>query len=90
VLYTFSSYLGGTCPDGTNPFGNLVEDSAHNLYGTVKNGVFELSPDQNGEWSDELICADNSVQGGLAIDDTYNLYGVDADFVTGVGNVFKI
>jgi hypothetical protein len=47
VLYNFCSFtFGGVCTDGTNPFGNLVEDSAGNLYGTVMNGVFELSPNQ--------------------------------------------
>jgi uncharacterized repeat protein (TIGR03803 family) len=91
VLYNFCSFtFGGVCTDGTNPFGNLVEDSAGNLYGTVMNGVFELSPNQQGGWDSELIYADNFVQGGLAIDGADNLYGIDADFDIGQGNVFKI
>ncbi len=91
VLYNFCSFTSGdVCQDGNNPFGNLVEDSAGNLYGTVKNGVFELSPNQQGGWDSELIYADNFVQGGLAIDGADNLYGIDADFVIGQGNVFKI
>jgi uncharacterized repeat protein (TIGR03803 family) len=91
VLYNFCSYtVGSICEDGDHPFGNLVEDSAGNLYGTVANGVFELSKNQNGGWSSELIYADNFVQGGLAMDSADNLYGIDADFVIGQGNVFKI
>jgi uncharacterized repeat protein (TIGR03803 family) len=91
VLYNFCSYtLGDICLDGNNPFGNLVEDSAGNLYGTVANGVFQLSPNQQGGWDSELIYADNFVQSGLAIDGADNLYGVDEDFGIGVGNVFKI
>ncbi len=91
VLYNFCSYtLGDTCLDGNNPVGNLVEDSAGNLYGRVRNGVFRLSPNQQGGWDSELIYADNFVQGGLAMDGADNLYGVDADGIDGVGNVFKI
>ena len=52
--------------------------------------MFELSPNQQGGWDSELIYADNFVQGGLAIDGADNLYGIDADFIVGVGNVFKI
>lgn len=93
VLYKFCSLAD--CADGTNPVGNLVEDSAGNLYGTVANGVFELSPNGSGGWTEALIYQDSiyqfngNVQGGLAIDSAGNLYGVDADH-TGVGNAFKL
>ena len=91
VLYNFCSFpLGSVCQDGNNPFGNLVEDSAGNLYGTVKNGVFQLSPNQQGGWDSELIYADNFVIGGLALDSADNLYGVDVDAILGVANIFKI
>jgi uncharacterized repeat protein (TIGR03803 family) len=91
VLYNFCSFtVGNICEDGNNPFGNLVEDSSGNLYGTVKNGVFELSPNQQGGWDSELIYADNFVIGGLAIDSSDNLYGVDVDGILDVANVFKI
>ena len=91
VLYNFCSFtFGDICQDGNNPFGNLVEDSAGNLYGTVKNGVFQLSPNQQGGWDSELIYADNFVIGGLALDSADNLYGVDVDAILGVANVFKI
>jgi len=91
VLYNFcTDIFGDTCLDGSHPFGNLVEDSAGNLYGTNANEVFELSPDQQGGWDWQLAYADDFVQGGLAIDGADNLYGVDADSVLGQGNVFKI
>jgi uncharacterized repeat protein (TIGR03803 family) len=91
VLYNFCSFtIGSICEDGNNPFGNLVEDSAGNLYGTVKNGVFQLSRNQQGGWDSELIYADNFVIGGLALDSADNLYGVDVDGILGVANVFKI
>jgi uncharacterized repeat protein (TIGR03803 family) len=91
VLYNFCSFtFGDICQDGNNPFGNLVEDSAGNLYGTVKNGVFQLSPNQQGGWDSELIYADNFVIGGLALDSADNLYGIDVGNVPGLGNVFTI
>ena len=91
VLYNFCSFpLGSDCQDGNNPFGNLVEDSVGNLYGTVKNGVFQLSHNQQGGWDSELIYADNFVIGGLALDSADNLYGIDVGDVPGLGNVFKI
>ena len=91
VLYNFCSFpLGSVCQDGNNPFGNLVEDSSGNLYGTVKNGVFQLSKNQQGGWDSELIYVDNFVIGGLTIDSADNLYGIDVGDVPGLGNVFKI
>ena len=91
VIYNFCSFpFENVCQDGNNPFGNLVEDSSGNLYGTVKNGVFQLSPNQQGGWDSELIYADNFVVGGLTIDSADNLYGIDVGNVPGLGNVFKI
>jgi uncharacterized repeat protein (TIGR03803 family) len=98
VLYSFCSYnIGITCSDGYHPGGNLVEDSAGNLYGVVVGeaqngvgGVFELSPDQQGGYDEELIYPDDFIQIGLAIDSDDNLYGTDTNFTTGQANVFKI
>jgi uncharacterized repeat protein (TIGR03803 family) len=91
VLYNFCSFTSGDiCQDGNNPFGNLVEDSAGNLYGTVKNGVFQLSTNKQGGWDSRLIYSDTFVIGGLALDSADNLYGVDVDGILGVANVFKI
>jgi uncharacterized repeat protein (TIGR03803 family) len=91
VLYNFCSL--SNCADGFGPYGNLVEDSAGNLYGTVQNGVFELSPDGSGAWTEALIYQDKDVGEGVAIDAAGNLYGVDAYGVNtggGVGGVFKL
>jgi uncharacterized repeat protein (TIGR03803 family) len=98
VLYSFCSYnIGEHCSDGFHPGGNLVEDSAGNLYGVVVGeggngvaGVFELSPDQQGGYDEELIYADDFIQIGLAMDSEGNLYGTDLNFNLGQANVFKI
>lgn len=65
VIYVFHGH-----PDGRHPQGNLVLDSAGNLYGTTVNGgakscpngfagcgtVFELSPPTNGgAWTETLL-----------------------------------
>jgi uncharacterized repeat protein (TIGR03803 family) len=82
VLYNFCSLSG--CADGFLPSGNLVEDSAGNLYGTVADGVFELSPNGSGGWNEELIYGAGDTKGGLAIDAAGALYGAAG------GNVFKL
>jgi uncharacterized repeat protein (TIGR03803 family) len=69
VLYSFG-YQGG--PDGDNPIGNLVFDSAGNLYGVTLYGgsgscqpacgtVYELSPNGSGGWTEAILY---SFQGG--------------------------
>jgi uncharacterized repeat protein (TIGR03803 family) len=69
VLYNFT---GGS--DGSGPTGNLIFDSAGNLYGTtdaggVDNGrggngvVFELSPATGGGWTETVLYA---FQGGTS------------------------
>jgi uncharacterized repeat protein (TIGR03803 family) len=80
VLYNFCSL--SNCADGIFPSGNLVEDSAGNLYGTVANGVFELSPNGGGGWNETLIYQPSiSVQPGLAIDAAGALYGATLEYV---------
>ena len=55
VLYSFK---GGS--DGNSSISNLVFDAAGNLYGTTSEGglgtgtIFELSPGQNGQWTESL------------------------------------
>jgi uncharacterized repeat protein (TIGR03803 family) len=62
IIHTF---VPGT--DGINPFGNLIFDSAGNLYGTTQYGgtgcggfygcgtVYELSPASGGAWTETVI-----------------------------------
>lgn len=89
VIHTFSqnNYSDGCWPG----FGDLVFDSAGNLYGTTNEGggtycfengcgtVFEISP-SNGGWSESVLYAfsdylDHSPWGGVTFDDAGNLYG---------------
>jgi uncharacterized repeat protein (TIGR03803 family) len=100
VLYTFQ----GTT-DGNTPNGNLVADSAGNLYGTASGGggpncngygcgvVFEVTP----QGQEKVLYAfagkgDGSLpQGGLIRDKRGNLYGTATTSGTGYGGVvFKI
>ena len=89
VIYSFCS---SSCADGGYPTGGLIRDSAGNLYGPAGGGVFELSPNGSGGWTEALIYPDtNSVVGGLAIDAGGHVYGIDQDRnTTGWGNVFEL
>ena len=87
VLYTF-----GEAPDGAQPQGSLVIDSAGNLYGVTAGGgalglgpsyggtVFELSPNPDGSWSEQILYSFAGSAGwgptALAMDLNGNLYGV--------------
>src|SRR5579859_5163238 len=88
VLWSF----GGSPSDGQHPLGSLIFDRAGNLYGTTFAGgtgvgvggtVFELSPNQEGSWSETILynfcsnqCMDGSEpEAGLVIDSAGNLYG---------------
>jgi uncharacterized repeat protein (TIGR03803 family) len=106
VLYSF-----GTNPnDGYKPNGGLIFDSAGNLYGTAQFGgsqcnsecgiVFELSPSQDGSWSENILynfcsqpsCSDGQFpQAGLVLDDSGNLYGTTESGGTHAeGTVFEL
>jgi uncharacterized repeat protein (TIGR03803 family) len=95
VLYSFCAEGGFSCTDGALPNGNLVFDSAGNLYGTASEGgstcgvsegcgvVFELSP-VGGNWTETVVysfCPDGNCQplGG------YPLGGLVID---AVGNLY--
>ena len=80
------SFTGG--PDGSDPVGGLVLDSAGNLYGTAAAGgahaqgtVFELSPVSGGGWNFTVLHAfSGGADGGgpassLVFDSVGNLYG---------------
>src|ERR1700722_20247064 len=69
VLYSFRG-----APDGEQPWGPLIADRHHNLFGTTNLGgtgscsngsgcgtVFELSPQGNGVWAESVLY---SFQGG--------------------------
>ena len=111
VLYEFF-------PDGTDGFwpeAGLTIDEAGNLYGTTTAGgpnncqdncgvVFELSPGENGQWSETVIYAFKEAggydsQSSLVFDATGNLYGTTAFgghthcrdlYHTGCGTVFEL
>jgi uncharacterized repeat protein (TIGR03803 family) len=96
VLYSFTGG-NGESSDGKHPFGDLILDSAGNLYGTAASAgsrwagvVFELSPVAGGGWSEKILhtFAKNGVDGteplaGLIFDATGNLYGT-----TGAGGAY--
>ncbi|MFZ0287094.1 MAG: choice-of-anchor tandem repeat GloVer-containing protein [Terriglobales bacterium] len=99
VLYSF---LGPSAGDGDEPVARLVADDAGNLYGTTRLGgsveapvcdgygcgtVFEVSPNNDGAWTERIIysfcanntgytCPDGAVpMAGLVLDSAGNLYG---------------
>ena len=87
LLHSFSFNTIGT--DGAAPTGNLVFDTAGNLYGETSSGgstadagmIYELSPQAGGGWTEKIIyafgdAADGSgPNGGLIFDGNGNLYG---------------
>jgi uncharacterized repeat protein (TIGR03803 family) len=86
VLLSFS--ISGT-PDGQHPVGNLVFDTAGNLYGVTSSGgsggggtLFELSPTTGSTWTTTVLhnFSANGVDGtipsaGLSMDAKGNIYG---------------
>ena len=91
VLYSFCSASGSFCPDGANPVGGVVVDSAGDLYGTTFFGggngvefgiVFELSPGSGSQWTEKVLYAfqGGSTDGanpnaGVILDSAGSLYG---------------
>jgi uncharacterized repeat protein (TIGR03803 family) len=90
VLHAFS---GGN--DGGNPYGNLIFDTAGNLYGTTELGgaqasgtVFQLTLGANGTWTETVLyslcstpnCKDGgNPTAGLIFDLPGNLYGTTSE-----------
>lgn len=116
VLYSFCQ-LGQECPDGAQPLSNLILDSAGNLYGTASQGgayagttasgagigvVFELTPQQDGTWTETVLHSfgngtdGKAPKGGLAFGTAGNLYGTTYQGGTGpqcevgCGTVFEL
>jgi uncharacterized repeat protein (TIGR03803 family) len=87
VLYSFNP---GNGSDGSSPQCGLIFDAHGNLYGTTVAGgaygagtVFELSPQQGGDWNEAVLYGFNPNNGdagypyaGLSFDPHGNLYGV--------------
>jgi len=98
VLHSF------TCADGRQPMGRLLLDGAGNLYGMTTYGgalgegtVFELTPGQNGTWTESVLYSFTGgtdggapTWSGLAFDATGNLYGTTVSGGLGYGVVFEL
>src|ERR1035438_880625 len=75
TLYDFCSLP--SCSDGTSPWGDLILDSAGNLYGTTLYGgssgclglgcgtVFELMPNGNGGWKESILYTFSGTSDGV-------------------------
>jgi uncharacterized repeat protein (TIGR03803 family) len=100
VLHAFT----GDESDGSGPSGNLVFDTAGNLYGIVTNttnqfdqggGAFKLSPRAKGEWDIAWLyhftggTDGGNPSGGMIFDSAGNLYGTTSvGGLEGCGNGF--
>jgi uncharacterized repeat protein (TIGR03803 family) len=83
-IFTFLGDLNNL--NGHNPIGNLVMDSAGNLYGGAGSDffgeIFEVSPQSDGTWTGTIIYRFKTLQEGeipigpFVFDGTGNLYGV--------------
>jgi uncharacterized repeat protein (TIGR03803 family) len=107
ILYSFCpGGLQSGCPDGRQPAGGAIFDTAGNMYGTTVYGgsitegsVFELSPpsQQGGSWTEQVLWSfggeddGNGPNGGLVIDAGGNLYGTTIGSLgQGAGLVFEL
>jgi uncharacterized repeat protein (TIGR03803 family) len=102
ILYTFT---GGN--DGGQPLAGLVLDTKGNLYGTTLQGganfagtVFELTPNSNGTWTEQVIYNFNGFSGTgdgyfpygtLVFDAKGNLYGTTSGGgANSSGTIFEV
>ncbi len=102
ILYPFCSYIG--CPDGGNPYANVIFDGSANMYGTTAYGgswargtVFEMpGPTYLTEsvlynFCSVSGCADGATPlAGLTLDSANNLYGTTDFGAAGFGEVFAL
>jgi uncharacterized repeat protein (TIGR03803 family) len=97
VLHAF------TGKDGFEPEGNLILDSAGNLYGTTDaygqygaGTIFELIPSQKGPWTEKVLHNFNRTDGsfpdaGVVMDGAGNLYGTTEEGGTyNEGTVYEL
>jgi uncharacterized repeat protein (TIGR03803 family) len=102
ILCDFAADVDGK-ENGWNPYGGLVIDAAGNLYGTTSSGgghrsgaVFELTPSQDGTWTERLLahCARTQCydpNAGLIFDSNGNLYGTAVGGGThNYGTIFQL
>ena len=99
VLFMFGD-LQGNNPDR----GDLVFDSAGNIYGTTRNGgayeqgtVYELTPEKGGSWTEQVVYSFTgspdgaSPMDGPVFDRTGNLYGTTyAGGANGWGMIYQL
>ena len=97
---TLHRFTGGK--DGGNPSGGVIFDQVGNLYSTTQYGgsgsgtVFELTPNQDGSWTESVLYSftgsDGSwPRGSLIFDQAGNLYGTTFfGGATGCGTVFEL
>jgi uncharacterized repeat protein (TIGR03803 family) len=90
--------------DGTESEGNLVFDSAGNLYGTTGDqyspsliSIFELSPNADGTWTENVLWTSTggdeplNIRPGVTFDASGNIYTTSRyGGVYGCGTVFEI
>ena len=90
--------------DGTQPYAGLIFDAANNLYGTTGGGgihgwgtVFQLTPQQNGSWSERVLWNFDDTDGGepqaglVRFGSLPDLYGTTySGGVNGAGTVFEL
>jgi uncharacterized repeat protein (TIGR03803 family) len=104
VIYSFCPDKG-SCSDGAAPQGDLMLDSAGNLYGNTFRGgaagvgtVFKLSP-RGDRWREEVLhsfcstgdCKDGSFpEGGLAMDASGDLFGTTTGGGDGGGTLYRL
>ncbi|BAM91984.1 putative calcium binding hemolysin protein [Bradyrhizobium oligotrophicum S58] len=76
--------------NGVQPFGQLIFDSAGNLFGATATTVFEI-PKSGGSYGAMIVLSSSiSPAGGLIMDSDGNLYGVDAAGGNGNGAIYKL
>ena len=91
VIHTFDGN------DGAFPVGQLTFDSAGNLYGTTVGGTaFEMSPDQDGNWSITRnyyfagATEGSAPRSGVVLDAAGNAYGTLSQGALGYGAIYKL